>query len=127
MQEGAKYNGRQDVPGGKTMSEMILSESTLALLQDPGLGTQDVDGKVRYLLEAEYMRRLGRYHRTNSLLSEKYGMTFEEFTAQRVVKQRGYTWEVEKDAMDWEVALGEIEGARQALLELKNLRVRQRV
>ena len=109
------------------MSEMMLSESTLALLQDPGLGTQDVDSKVRYLLEAEYLRRLGRYHRTNSLLSEKYGMTFEEFTAQRVVKQRGYTWEVEKDAMDWEVALGEIEGARQALLELKNLRVQQRV
>jgi hypothetical protein len=108
MQEGAKYNGRQDVPGGETMSEMILSESTLALLQDPGLGTQDVDGKVRYLLEAEYMRRLGRYHRTNSLLSEKYGMTFEEFTAQRVVKQQGYTWEVEKDAMDWEAALGEV-------------------
>ena len=109
------------------MSEMILSGSTLALLQDPGLGTQDVDSKVRYLLEAEYMRRLGHYHRTNSLLSEKYGMTFAEFTAQRVAKQRGYTWEVEKDAMDWEVALDGIEDARQALLELKNLRVQQRV
>jgi hypothetical protein len=107
------------------MSDMILSEGTLALLQDPGLGTQDVDSKVRYLLEAEYMRRLGRYHRTNSLLSEKYGMTFEEFTAQRVVMQRGYTWEVETDAMDWEVALGGIEDARQALLDLKNLRNQQ--
>jgi hypothetical protein len=105
------------------MSGLILSESTLALLQDPGLGAQDVDGKVRYLLEAEYIRRLGRYHRTNSPLSEKYGMTFDEFTTQRVVKQRGYIWEVENDAMDWEVALGEIEDARQALLELKKLRV----
>ena len=42
-------------------------------------------------------------------------------------KQRGYTWEVEKEAVDWVEALGEIEGARQALLELKNLRVQQRV
>ena len=104
------------------MSEMILSESTLALLQDPGLGTQDVDSKVRYLLEAEYMRRLGRYHRTNSLLSEKYGMTFEEFTAQRVVKQRGYTWEVEKDAMDWEVAIDGMETMRNRLVGLKELK-----
>jgi hypothetical protein len=104
------------------MSEMMLSESTLALLQDPGLGTQDVDGKVRYLLEAEYMRRLGRYHRTNSLLSEKYGMTFEEFTAQRVVRQRGYTWEVEKDAMDWEVAIDGMETMRSRLMGLKELK-----
>lgn len=104
------------------MSEMILSESTLALLQDPGLGTQDVDSKVRYLLEAEYMRRLGRYHRANSLLSEKYGMTFEEFTAQRVVKQRGYTWEVEKDAMDWEVAIDGMETMRNGLVGLKELK-----
>ena len=103
------------------MSEMILSESTLALLQDPGLGTQDVHSKVRYLLETEYMRRLGRYHRANSLLSEKYGMTFEEFTAQRVVKQRGYTWEVEKDAMDWEVAIYGMETMRNRLVGLKEL------
>jgi hypothetical protein len=74
--ERAKYNSQQDVTGGEMMSEMILSESTLALLNAPGLGAQDVDSKVRYLLEAEYLRRLGRYHRTNSLLSEKYGMTF---------------------------------------------------
>jgi hypothetical protein len=105
------------------MSETMLSESTLALLNDPGLGTQDVDSKVRYLLEAEYLRRLGRYHRANNMLSEKYGMSFEEFTVQRVVKQKGYTWEVEKDAMDWEVAVGGMEDARQALLELRNLRV----
>ena len=109
------------------MSEIVLSESTLALLQAPGLGVEDVDSKVRYLLEAEYMRRLERYHRTNNLLSEKYGMTFEEFAAQHVVRQRGYTWEVEKDAMDWETALGGIEDARRALMELKNLRVQQRV
>ena len=104
------------------MSEMILSESTLALLNAPGLGAQDVDSKVRYLLEAEYLRRLGRYHRTNSLLSEKYGMTFEEFTAQRVVKQQGYTWEVEKDAMDWEVAIDGMETMRARLLGLKELK-----
>jgi len=105
------------------MSELILSESTLELLNDAVLGAQDVDSKVRYLLEGEFMRRLGRYHRTNSVLSEKYGMTFEEFTAQRVVKQKGYTWEVEKDAMEWEIAVGGIEDARQALLELKKQRV----
>ena len=109
------------------MSEMMLAESTLELLKDPVLGTQDVDSTIRYLLEAEYVRRLGRYHRANSMLSEKYGMTFEEFTARHVVQQQGYTWEVEKDAMEWEAALGGIENSRQKLQELKDLRGRHRV
>jgi hypothetical protein len=101
------------------MSEMMLAESTLELLKDPVLGTQDVDSTIRYLLEAEYVRRLGRYHRTNSLLSEKYGMTFEEFAARHIVQQQGYTWEVEKDAMEWEVAVDGMETMRGRLLDLK--------
>jgi broad-specificity NMP kinase len=32
-------------------------------------------------------------------------MTFEEFVGRRVVQQEGYTWDVEKDAMDWEMAV----------------------
>jgi len=50
------------------------------------------------------------------LLTQKYEMTFEEFIAQRVAQQEGYTWDVETDAMDWEAAVGGmnalIEGGR---------------
>jgi hypothetical protein len=104
------------------MSEVTLSESTLELLRDPVLGRDDVDTQIQYLIEAEYIRRLGRYQRTDDVLTEKYGMSFDEFAAQHVVKQKGYTWEVEKDAMAWEVAIDGIDTMKDRLLNLKVIR-----
>jgi len=92
---------------------------TRQFLEEPLLGEQDVDTKVCFLLEAEYLRRLGRYHRVDRVLAQKYGMTFEEFVARRVVQQKGYTWEVERDAMDWETAVGGIKTMRRKLQELR--------
>ncbi len=39
------------------MSSMMLRDHTLELLEDPLLGAQDLDAKVRELLEAEYLCR----------------------------------------------------------------------
>ena len=103
------------------MSEAILSEQTRRLLEEPLLGEQDVDAKVRSLLEAEYLRRLARYQRVDQELGQKYGLTFAEFTAQRMTKHKDYTWDVEKDAMDWETALGGIKTVTAKLQELKEL------
>jgi hypothetical protein len=101
------------------MSEIELMERTRQLLEEPLLGEQDVDTKVRLLLEAEYLRRLGRYRRLDRALTQKHGMTFEEFTKHRVVQQKGYTWDVETDAMDWEMA---IDGMRTMERKLQELR-----
>jgi len=110
------------------MNETMLAESTLELLAEPWLGKGDIDSKVRYLLEGEYMRRMIEYLRTDRTLAQKYGMTFEEFMAQRVVQQRGYTWEVEKDAMDWALATDGIKTTEGRLRELRGLNhVRPRV
>ena len=51
-------------------------------------------------------------------------MTFEEFTERRVVQQEGYTWDVEKDAMDWETA---VDGMRTMERKLQELRESERV
>jgi len=101
------------------MSEIRLMESTLQFLEEPLLGEQDLDTKIRLLLEAEYLRRLGRYRRLDRTLTQKYGMTFEEFMERRIVQQRGYSWEVEKDAMDWERA---VDGMRTMERKLQELR-----
>lgn len=103
------------------MGEGKLQERTLQLLEEPLLGEQDLDTKVRFLLEAEYLRRLRQYRRVDQILSRKYQMTFEEFIAHRMVQQKGYTWEVEKDAMDWETAVGGIKTMERKLRELREL------
>lgn len=106
------------------MSETRLMESTLQFLAEPLLGEQDLDTKVRFLLEAEYLRRLGRYRRLDRTLAQKYGMTFEEFVERRVVQQKGYTWDVEKDAMDWEMA---VDGMRTMERKLQEVQESERV
>jgi hypothetical protein len=98
---------------------MMLRERTLALLEEPLLGEQDLDAKVRALLEAEYLRRLKRYRHLDQVLTEKYAMSFEAFVDHRMVKQKGYTWEVEKDAMDWETAVDGISTMKRKLRELR--------
>lgn len=103
------------------MTQAILMEHTRQLLEEPLLGDQDLNTKVLLLLEAEYMRRLKRYQRVNRNLSQKYGVTFDEFLAQEIVKQFDYRWEVEQDAMGWETAIDGVATMQRKLRELKGL------
>ncbi len=98
-----------------------LQEQTRKLLEEPLLGEQDLDAKIRRLLEAEYMRRLVQYRRGDRFLRQKYGTTFEDFIADRVVRQEGCTWEAESDAMDWETAVDGIDTISRKLQELQHV------
>jgi hypothetical protein len=102
-------------------SEITVGERTKALLAEPLLHGQDMDAKIRALLEAEYLRRLQQGHRQDRILRSKYGMSFDDFLAQRVVAQRGYTWDVEQDAVDWETAIGGIATFKKKLHDLREL------
>ena len=101
------------------MSQSILREQTCQMLEDPLLGSQDVVTKVRLLVEAEYMRRLGAYRHTDRTLSQKYGMTFLEFIDRHVAQKHGYAWEVENDAMSWETAVGGMQTMERTLREVR--------
>lgn len=98
-----------------------LLEQTRELLDATIPEKKTLDDKVRQLIEAEYLRQLGRHKRTNSALTDKYGMTFEEFIARRITRQEGYTWEVEQDAMDWETAIGGIATIERQLRKVRGL------
>ena len=45
-------------------------------------------------------------------------MTFEEFEQTETVKKKGYSWEVESDSDEWEMALDGIQSMRRGLQEL---------
>jgi len=96
-----------------------LQDQTRELLIETVPGNKSLDDRVRQLIEAEYLRQIGRYRRTDVALTTKYGMTFEEFTAGRVPRQKGYTWEVEQDAMAWETAIGGIITAKRQLKRVR--------
>lgn len=48
-------------------------------------------------------------------------MSFEEFKAKNVVRERGYLFEVENDYCDWELAVDGIETAREKIKKLEKL------
>lgn len=58
---------------------------------------------------SDYERRLVLYKLTDEQFKKKYGMDFTEFEKRNVVKEKRFSWDVEKDAMEWEHA---IEGIR---------------
>lgn len=83
---------------------------------------QDVDTTFEHLVENELVRRLNRYQLTDRTLSGKYQMSFEMFKAQNLVEERGFTFEVESDFWDWEMAQDGIETVQEMLTELQEHR-----
>ena len=70
------------------------------------------------MIRAEYLRRLIRYKTINESFKKKYKMTNEEFDSKNIVRNRGYSWEVESDSQDWEAALDGIETMLAKLKEI---------
>jgi hypothetical protein len=76
-------------------------------------------GKLRRLVESEIRRRLARYEWTDRFFRRKYGMTFEEFERNEMVKKLGYSFEVENDYHEWDMAIDGMETLRRELRELR--------
>ncbi len=80
---------------------------------------QDIETAFGHLVENELVRRLNRYQLTDRALRDKYQMSFEAFKAQNLVEKLGYTFEVESDFWDWEMAQDGIETMQAMLSELR--------
>jgi len=96
---------------------IIVSSKTAEHFKDLPINT-DADGKLRALLEAEYRRRLSRYNLVDRSLRKKYGMTFDKFEEKRIVEQKGFSWDVESNAIEWDLAASGIRTMQRKLAEL---------
>jgi hypothetical protein len=101
------------------MSSAVLGNRTRQLLEEAPIQGSDVDAKVRQLLSAEYLHKISQYRRTDSMLSQKYGITFEQFVTRRVVRENRYSQEAETDAMAWETAISGMMTMERKLGELR--------
>ena len=75
--------------------------------------------QVARLAEQELRRRLARYQLSDRLFREKYGMTLEEFEAADIVRQHGYSFDVENDHQDWDQAVDGIRTIERQLVALR--------
>jgi len=85
------------------MQSVVISQQTRHIL-DSLEPDGSVERKVERLAEQELLRRLARYQLTDYTLRRKYNMTFAEFEAANVVEKQGFSFEVESDHQDWDLA-----------------------
>ena len=77
------------------------------------------EDELQEMLRGEYLRRLARYKLTEESFRRKYGMTFEEFGRENMVAKKDFSWEVESDAQEWELAIDGIKTCQKKLEELR--------
>lgn len=63
------------------------------------------EDELQELLQRDYLRRLTRYRMIDDLYKKKYGMDFESFERENVIEKKKYTFAVESDAQEWELAM----------------------
>ena len=80
------------------------------------------ENKIKRLIENELRRRLARYHLIIRNLESKYQIDFETYKAKKMVQKKGYSFEVEDDFCDWEMALDGVETIRRKLNKLREFR-----
>jgi Ribonuclease G/E len=100
------------------MAAISLSDRALKLISELEI-EGDINRKLEHFIERELIRRLIRYQLTNRLFKEKYGMSFDEFKKNKIVQKKNYSFEVESDFWDWEMALDGIETIERKLKVLK--------
>jgi hypothetical protein len=74
--------------------------------------------ELQEILRRDYLRRLIRYQTTDELMRQKYGMPYEEFVSRNIVAEKNFSWEVESDSQDWEMALDGIRTMQRNLSEI---------
>jgi hypothetical protein len=76
---------------------------------------EKTENRIKKLIENELRRRLARYQLMIRNLESKYQMDFAEFQAKQMVAKQGYSFEVENDFCDWEMALDGVATVRRKL------------
>lgn len=99
------------------MAEVMLSENLVRLLAELSPG-RDVNEQVRELLRNEIVRRINRYELLGRRFRQKYGMDLEAFRASGMVEQKGFSFEVESDYCDWEMAVTGVQALKEQLAAL---------
>jgi hypothetical protein len=101
------------------MSVIAVPEKIVRIIDRLEAG-EEIGAKLGRVVENELRRRLARYELTDRLFRKKYSMTFEEFEKNEMVKKLSYSFEVESDYHDWDMAIDGIETLRRDLEELRS-------
>jgi hypothetical protein len=75
--------------------------------------------EIKDAVLSEYEKRFALFKLTDEKFRKKYGMSFQEFEKKNLVAEKGFSWDIEQDSMNWEHA---IEGIRYLGDKIKKIR-----
>ena len=76
------------------------------------------EDELKEMLRRDYLRKLTRYRITDDFYKKKYGMDFDNFEKENVAEKQNYSFEVESDAEEWELAIDGIRTIEKKMKEL---------
>lgn len=85
------------------------------------IGEKPIDKLIVKALINELRRELSEYILIDNVMRKKYGMSFEEFKAKNIVREKNYSFEVESDYCDWELAIDGINTIKEKIKKLEKL------
>ena len=77
------------------------------------------ENELKEAVISDYEKKLVLYKLTDEKLKKKYGMSFKDFEKRNMVKEKGFSWDIENDAMEWEHAVEGIRHLREVLRKIK--------
>ena len=95
--------------------------SSALLKEIEGIIGEPLDQTIIKALINELRRKLSEYILIDKAMRKRYGMSFEEFKAKNVVKEKNYSFEVESDYCDWELAIDGMKTIKEKIEKLEKL------
>ena len=78
----------------------------------------DIDYKVRKILREDIKRKLVEFQLIDNRFQKKYGMTLDEFEKRNIIKEKGFSFEVESDYHEWDSAADAIKTLKAKIKDL---------
>lgn len=95
-----------------------ITEKTKKII-DSFIPEGKLNAKVNILLIDDIKRKLAEFELINRHFQKKYEVTFTEFEQKNIVKEKGYSFEVERDYHEWDAAIDGINMLKSYLNDLK--------
>ena len=99
---------------------MSISEEVVNITRKV-ISEENIEKGMAKLLYNETRRKLIEYELLDRNLAKKYGMSFDEFREKKMIEKLGYTWEVEKDYQNWEIARDGIETMEELIDKVRDI------
>lgn len=99
---------------------MSISEEVVNITRKV-ISEENIEIGMAKLLYNETRRKLIEYELLDRNLGKKYDMSFDEFREKKMIEKLGYSWEVEKDYQNWEIARDGIETMEEIIDKVRNI------